>query len=234
MSEERVAPESKGVTVKLLASIDLGPEIEGMAGRQLRMRMVTIEPGGVFGPVHDHKGRPGTVYVLEGGVDSGIELEKGVPRAMPAGYEEAHSRDHMVSPHDLHSMHGSTRIVFTGTSEEFSAGHVPFSRWLPRGWLELWADDIIPGKESTVLVTDSDGVGAVLAAQQLRSIGYLDVLVLEGGIAAWRKDGSELETGLTGVMRAPDDILPVRRSYAEMLNYLRWEEALGEKYKAQA
>jgi hypothetical protein len=32
-------------------------------------------------------------------------------------------------------------------------------------------------------------------------------------------------------MRPPDDVLPVRRSYAEMLNYLRWEEALGEKYR---
>jgi Cupin domain len=37
-----------------------------MAGRQLRMRMVTIEPGGVFGPIHDHEGRPGTVYILQG------------------------------------------------------------------------------------------------------------------------------------------------------------------------
>ena len=43
MSKEQVAPETKGVTVKLLATVDLGPEIEGMAGRQLRMRMVTIE-----------------------------------------------------------------------------------------------------------------------------------------------------------------------------------------------
>jgi quercetin dioxygenase-like cupin family protein len=66
MSDEQVAPETKGVTVKLLATVDLGPEIEGMAGRQLRMRMVTIEPGGVFGPIHDHKGRPGTVYILHG------------------------------------------------------------------------------------------------------------------------------------------------------------------------
>ena len=30
------------------------------------MRMVTIEPGGIFGPVHDHRGRPGTVYILQG------------------------------------------------------------------------------------------------------------------------------------------------------------------------
>ena len=66
MSNGQAAPETKGVTVRLLATVDLGPEIEGMAGRHLRMRMVTIEPGGVFGPVHDHKGRPGTVYILQG------------------------------------------------------------------------------------------------------------------------------------------------------------------------
>ena len=66
MSSEQQAPETKGVAVKLLASVDLGPEIEGMAGRQLRMRMVNIAPGGVFGPVHDHKDRPGIVYILEG------------------------------------------------------------------------------------------------------------------------------------------------------------------------
>jgi quercetin dioxygenase-like cupin family protein len=63
---EPAAPETKGVTVTPLATVDLGPEIEGMAGRQLRMRMITIEPGGVFGPVHSHKDRPGTVYILQG------------------------------------------------------------------------------------------------------------------------------------------------------------------------
>jgi quercetin dioxygenase-like cupin family protein len=66
MINEQVAPETKGVTVKLLSTVALGPEIEDMAGRQLRMRLVTIEPGGVFGPIHDHKGRPGTVYILQG------------------------------------------------------------------------------------------------------------------------------------------------------------------------
>jgi hypothetical protein len=36
MNNEQVAPETNGVTVKLLATVDLGLEIEGMAGRQLR------------------------------------------------------------------------------------------------------------------------------------------------------------------------------------------------------
>ncbi len=66
MSNERVAPETRGVAVEMLATLDLGLEIEGMAGRQLRMRMVTIEPGGVFGPMHDHEDRPGIVYILRG------------------------------------------------------------------------------------------------------------------------------------------------------------------------
>jgi quercetin dioxygenase-like cupin family protein len=66
VTDEQVGPQTSGVVTELLATVDLGPEIEGMDGRQLRMRMVTIEPGGVFGPVHDHVGRPGTVYVLQG------------------------------------------------------------------------------------------------------------------------------------------------------------------------
>ena len=66
MRDEEGAPATKGVTVKLLGTVDLGPEIEGMAGRQLRMRMVTMEPGAVFGPIHDHKDRPGIVYIMEG------------------------------------------------------------------------------------------------------------------------------------------------------------------------
>ena len=80
MRNEEASPETKGVTVNLLAALDLGAEIEGMAGRQLRMRMVTIEPGGVFGPLHDHKDRPGMVYVLEGTITDhrdGVATEYG-------------------------------------------------------------------------------------------------------------------------------------------------------------
>ena len=66
MGEEQVAPETRGVAVEFLTTVDLAGEIEGMEGRQLRMRMVTIEPGGVFGPIHNHEGRPGTVYILQG------------------------------------------------------------------------------------------------------------------------------------------------------------------------
>jgi hypothetical protein len=60
MSNEQATPETNGVTVELLATVDLGPEIEGMAGRQLRMRMVTIDPGMVRAWAGPRIGTPST------------------------------------------------------------------------------------------------------------------------------------------------------------------------------
>jgi quercetin dioxygenase-like cupin family protein len=80
MSSQQPAPETRGITSEVLATVDLGPEIEGMAGRELRMRMVTMEPGGVYGPLHDHVGRPGLVYILQGTITDirdGVETEYG-------------------------------------------------------------------------------------------------------------------------------------------------------------
>ena len=37
-----------------------------MGGRELRVRLVTMEPGAVFGPKHDHRDRRGVVHVLAG------------------------------------------------------------------------------------------------------------------------------------------------------------------------
>ena len=93
MKKEQDAPESKGVAVKLLAALDLGPEIEGMAGRQLRMRMVTIEPGGVFGPLHDHKDRPGMVYILQATITdhrNGVATEYGPGLGWPEDRNTLH------------------------------------------------------------------------------------------------------------------------------------------------
>jgi quercetin dioxygenase-like cupin family protein len=93
MSNEQGTPKTNGVAVELLATVDLGLEIEGMEGRRLRMRMVTIEPGGVFGPVHDHKGRPGTVYVLQGTITDhreGIATDYGPGVGWPEDHNTVH------------------------------------------------------------------------------------------------------------------------------------------------
>ncbi len=50
-----------------LQTIDLGKEIPGLAGRNLRMRRLTLKPGGAI-PPHSHTDRPAVVYVLQGRV----------------------------------------------------------------------------------------------------------------------------------------------------------------------
>jgi len=66
LSDETATPEAKAVTVQALSTVHLRPDIDGMAGRQLTIRVPAMEPAGVFGPVHDHRDRPGVVYVLQG------------------------------------------------------------------------------------------------------------------------------------------------------------------------
>ncbi|HEX7673952.1 MAG TPA: cupin domain-containing protein [Bdellovibrio sp.] len=93
MEIERQSPETQGVSVKLLSTVDLGPEIEGMEGRELRMRLVIMEPGAVFGPLHDHKDRPGIVYILQGTITdhrNGIATEYGPGVGWPEDHKTLH------------------------------------------------------------------------------------------------------------------------------------------------
>jgi quercetin dioxygenase-like cupin family protein len=57
--------ENKGVSVGPPSSIALAEQIEGLEGRQLRLRVITIEPGGVAA-LHSHKGRPAVAYIAQG------------------------------------------------------------------------------------------------------------------------------------------------------------------------
>jgi quercetin dioxygenase-like cupin family protein len=85
--QERTPPtESKGFRTEVLATLDLADEIEGMAGRQLRMRRITVEPGGQFA-IHDHRDRPGLFYIQDGTI---TEYPEG------AGARE-HSAGHAVA-----------------------------------------------------------------------------------------------------------------------------------------
>lgn len=175
------------------------------------------------------------VHVIDGGTAAWSafgRLDSGMPALSPA--VEA-APDASVSAWDLSRRLKSASapiVIHVGTSEEFSAGHVPGSSWVSRGWLELRIAYVAQPSEA-VLVTCADGVNSALAASTLRSMGYADVSVLKGGLKAWRDANQPVERGLTGVVSPPDDVLPVRRSYAEMMNYLRWEEELGNKYRGQ-
>jgi rhodanese-related sulfurtransferase len=177
------------------------------------------------------------VHVLVGGTgawrDAGLSLEAAVRAEDVFGLEEARRRVRALPPHDLeHRLHETPapRVLFVGPSDEFSRAHIPGSTWLSRSWLELRIAAAVPSRADSIVVTCGDGQNSLLAAATLLVLGYKDVSVLQGGLHAWSAGGHPVETGLQGVTRPPDDVLPASRSYAEMLNYLRWEESLGERY----
>jgi quercetin dioxygenase-like cupin family protein len=58
--------ESKGIaSIEPKGIIDLGEDFPAMAGRQLRARVFTIEPGGIVG-IHTHEQRPGYAFIISG------------------------------------------------------------------------------------------------------------------------------------------------------------------------
>ena len=175
------------------------------------------------------------VFAVDGGttawVASGGSLEKGLPEELLAGYQEARGKVKSISPQELQAS-TPPAVIFVDTSQDFARGHVPGARWVPRGWLEFWIGDIVPSKSTPVAATCVDGRGAALAGATLKELGYQNVSVLDGGMSAWQKAGLPVEKGLSGVMAPPTDVVLAGpdRNFADMQNYLRWEEALGYKY----
>jgi quercetin dioxygenase-like cupin family protein len=66
----RTSGETKpvGVTDTVIASIDLAPKGGDFTGQLLRMRKLTIEPGGIV-PWHEHSQRPANIYVISGTIE---------------------------------------------------------------------------------------------------------------------------------------------------------------------
>jgi rhodanese-related sulfurtransferase len=179
------------------------------------------------------------VYAVRGGTTAwaaaGLLLASGADEPTEPLVAQARERVRTLSGADLASLLASPRppvVLFVDPSDRFAAGHVPSARWLSRSWLELRIAELAPDQKAPIVVTDEDGHDAVLAAATLGEMGYADVAALAGGTAAWRTQARPLEHGLTGVLRPPDDVVPAGpdRSYADMINYLRWEERLGHKY----
>jgi rhodanese-related sulfurtransferase len=181
------------------------------------------------------------VSVVAGGVTAwralGLPLATGPDEVVPFGLAEARARVSTRSPAELQAELGPSAprrgarrpvVLFVDTSRQFARGHVPRARWLSRSRLELEIDSWLPDLDQPVVVTDSDGRAAALAAATLADLGYRDVAILDGGMRAWLAAGQPVEQGLSGVMLPPDDVVPagLERSAAEAIEYLRWETAL--------
>jgi rhodanese-related sulfurtransferase len=86
-------------------------------------------------------------------------------------------------------------LVDVRLPDEYRAGHVPGSVNLPAGQLALHYENNTPLHQATVVVLADDAVRPIWAAALYRRLGFRQVYVLEGGLAAWTGAGRELEAG---------------------------------------
>jgi molybdopterin/thiamine biosynthesis adenylyltransferase/rhodanese-related sulfurtransferase len=95
-------------------------------------------------------------------------------------------------------------IVDVRETAEIAAGTPQDSVALPKGYLELHAEQALPDKDRTLLILCENGYRSLFAAEALVRLGYRDVRNLAGGLNAWKAAGLPLAQpggGLSDVER---------------------------------
>jgi rhodanese-related sulfurtransferase len=95
-------------------------------------------------------------------------------------------------------LHDGGEIALLDAREEgpFSRRHLLLASCVPLSRLELLVDDLVPRRTARVVWCD-DGEGlAERAARRMSALGYRDVAVLDGGVAAWVAAGYRLYSGV--------------------------------------
>ena len=95
-------------------------------------------------------------------------------------------------------LHDGGEIALLDAREELPFGrrHLLMASCVPLSRLELLVDDLVPRRATRVVwCDDGDGL-AVRAAARMAALGYTDVAVLDGGIAAWEAAGFRLYSGV--------------------------------------
>jgi adenylyltransferase/sulfurtransferase len=77
--------------------------------------------------------------------------------------------------------------------DEWDEGHIPAAVFLPRGFLEVKVEKIVPDKRTPIIVYCAGGVRSALAAKSLQQLGYTDVVSMSGGYGEWKNNGLPFE-----------------------------------------
>jgi rhodanese-related sulfurtransferase len=117
---------------------------------------------------------------------------------------EARAQVGVVTPVKAADEHASAVFLDVREPDEWQHGHIDGSVPAPRGLLEFFADPTSPrhrpalDPDRRVIVVCASGARAALAALTLKTMGYSDVAVLDGGLKGWIEAG--LPRGLGSVV----------------------------------
>jgi sulfur-carrier protein adenylyltransferase/sulfurtransferase len=100
-----------------------------------------------------------------------------------------------VDPAEVHElMHEGVAVVDVREADEFSAGHLPAAKHVPRSYLESRIEGVVPDRSTQVILYCQSGNRSAYAARTLtEELGYEHVRSMTGGITLWKDRGYEVE-----------------------------------------
>jgi rhodanese-related sulfurtransferase len=168
------------------------------------------------------------VYVLDHQPAAGELTTEAEPR-FPAGF--AMPQPAAVSAAELHQSLDQSLVIDLDTSLRYRDGHVPGAWFAVRANLAKTVAAMLAeqkGAARIVLVSPDGEIANLAAAEAGDAAGGLPVVVLAGGMKAWRDAALPIETGHTRMADPPTDVW--YRPYdfkdnveAAMRQYLDWE-----------
>ncbi len=97
--------------------------------------------------------------------------------------------------HRLLTSDGEIAPIDVREDEAFAAGHLLLARLVPVGRIDLVMDALVPRRATPIVLMDAGDGLAERAVQPLEGLGYSDIAILAGGVAAWKAAGYELFSG---------------------------------------
>ena len=83
------------------------------------------------------------------------------------------------------------QILDVREQDEVQHGTLPGARHLSRAHLESRVEDVVPDKDSEVVVYCASGVRSVFSARTMKELGYTNVVSMSGGFNRWKDLGYE-------------------------------------------
>jgi molybdopterin/thiamine biosynthesis adenylyltransferase/rhodanese-related sulfurtransferase len=80
-------------------------------------------------------------------------------------------------------------LIDVREKHEWEEGHIPGAIHVPRGYLELRIEGIVPERTRPLVLYCAGGVRSALAARTLKDMGYEHVISMEGGFTRWKDEG---------------------------------------------
>ena len=136
----------------------------------------------------------------------------------------------LIAPADLQHLRDAAQrdplyVVDVRMPQEYAAGHIPDALTVPGGQ-QPFSDDQLAVHAANIVTVCDGRARAIFAASIWRRMGFPRVSALDGGTRAWIAAGFDLEAGGEERPFGGGGL----RTREEMIAYLEWEEALGEKY----